>query len=205
MSYHQMFQAALTELSTEYDLSPELSESLRKDEDLKEKAHFINRSLDLRQKNILDAFKKNFQYHLNDINSGSEHSCGFIVRCYGNGYRDFCNMPEENHDLYVKKGNNINHVYQKKNINNVIDSKYQEGILTIVNFIGELKVTLIVQLLMHHLTENTIEIKVDYSNSTELRKYDTLMLDDPNYFRLNYLVDNQVIYYNKGQVKVDKP
>ena len=93
-----------------------------------------------------------------------------------------------------KKAGNITHVYQKKNINNTIDSRYQEGILTIVNFISEIKVTLVNKLMSDYLLDGADIIKINYENGNELRKYNGIMQQDSSYFRLNYLVDGQVTY-----------
>jgi len=198
MSYSDVFQVALTELSLVYDMSVELIESLRKSSLLKEQCQFVCMSLDIRQKNLLESFKKTFHFKVNEIDSSSERQCGFIVKCYGNGYREFCDLPEHNHDEKVMKAHYHPHVYQKKNINNIIDSKYQNGIMTICNFISQIKVTLVHNILKEALLTDSKIISVEYQNGKELWKYDTLMQDNPDYFRLNYLVDGKVTYWQKS-------
>ena len=116
MSNSLVYQRALDELSVEYDLSPCIVQGIGQDANLSSDINFICNSLDARQRTMISAFKRQFHRQISDTESRSsdvlqDRSCGFIIKCYANGYREFCGLQEKNHDAYVKT---VTHGFQKK-------------------------------------------------------------------------------------------
>ena len=199
MTFQQIYQFALVELRREYDVSDQLINDIISDSELTEKCEFIYKQLQIKQQKLLDAYKQNLKYTITEVDVNADKMCGFITDYYNNGYRTFCDLPETAHDELLEKQANkkcFMHQYQKKNLNNVIDAKYQEGILTILNFISELTVFLMSQLISELLINCSTQHQVAYESDSDLRKFDYLMKTDPSYYRLNYLKNNQVIYYH---------
>lgn len=200
MTFQEIYQFALTELRQEYDLSGELIDQIKLDLELTEKCEFIYKHLKSKQDKLLEAYKQDLKYNITDVDANGDKLCGFITVCYNNGYRTFCDLPENSHDQLLKERETGDkklffHSYQKKNLNDVIDAKYQEGILTILNFITELTVFLIGQMISELLIDHSIKYTVNFDSEQNLRKFDYQMKTDPSYYRLNYLKDNKVIYY----------
>jgi hypothetical protein len=133
----------------------------------------------------------------NDLDSNNDTCCGFVTKCYSNGYKQFCNLSQENHNLSAKHPPQMKvcHRFQKKNINNIIDQKYQEDIFTIYNFTLELISLLINRLISEFLNSESETVTIDFEDSQKLSEYDLKVQENEQYFRSNFMRQSKVKYY----------
>lgn len=127
MSFSQLFLLAICELQAEYNLSSEIVDGILKNINIKDHCQFIHDQLIWKQKKLILEYKDYFSANINSITGSiiNDNNCGYIIKCFNNGYKKFCNQTSEHHQ------SEISHQFQKKNINHLIDQKYQNDIYTI--------------------------------------------------------------------------
>jgi len=204
MSFHQLFILAINELKLLFDLHPRFVEGIKRDEEIRERCMFVYEQLTRKQLSLLRNYKKQFNANINRLTKEhpQDDGCGFVTKCFGNGYKKFCNLSQETHNsddnksadvkLWVPK---VNHQFQKKNMNHMIDQKYQGDMLTIYTFTLELMGFLMVNLIQEHICAGAKLIRIDANDKLKMAQYDGLVRTDENYFRLNRRNNSEIHYY----------
>ncbi len=91
-------------------------------------------------------YREHFNQNINQITGQLDHksdNCGYILKCYANGYKMYCDQPAEAHQEEQSGG----HAYQKGGISYQIDQKYQRDLYAIYFYYGELILMSLVELI----------------------------------------------------------
>lgn len=193
MSFQQIYRLSMTELSQEYDLNPTIIKLIETNSKLIALSSFIYEQMNAKQLSLINAYKEKFNNNIDQLTKTLpyDNRCGFVIDCCSNGYKEYCNISLEHHNNNIK----MPHSFQKKNINNIIDQKYQNDILVICQFIIEMTSLLITGTIRDFLLNNSTVYMVEYDNTVELLEYDNLLQFDPKFFRSNFLNNGYVLYY----------
>ena len=199
MSFQQIYFLAIAELQQEFNFNSYLVKSIQQNQHLKSLSKFIYDQLISKQHSLIVNYKDKFNSNINNLSKQLQYDyrCGFVINCYGNGYKEFCNISHENHNDN-NKCIKISHTYQKKNMNHIVDQKYQEDLSTICIFIYEMISLLINKLIREYLLNGSTLYQLDLNDHGEISKYDQLVQNDQNYFRSNYLKNGMVSYFKLG-------
>lgn len=123
MSYDQLFGLALLELRLKHNLDKVTVNRLIKDSTIQNHCQFIYQQLIRKQRLQINSYKDSFNSNPNHINGliQNDPSCSYITKCCTNGYKVFCNKLANQHQSET-------HQFQNKNMNHLMDQKYQNDI-----------------------------------------------------------------------------
>lgn len=199
MCISSILRCSIDRIKNDYDVNSEIIINIINKSKVTSNCKFIYDQLyeSLKQNVIL--YKTHFNRNI-DIYSKSlknDGLCGFVVKYHYNGYLILCDKLENEHTCN-------DHVFQPRNINHILTSKYQSDLRIINLFYIELIETMIYEYICYCLFESSDKILIPKTNNLDILKLNDRMKHDSNILKSNYFENNCVVFYvyhNDNKVK----
>lgn len=199
MCISSILRCSIDRIKNDYDVNSEIIINIVNKNKVINNCKFIYNQLYESLKQNVKLYKTHFNKNIDSYSKllRNDGLCGFIIKYHYNGYLILCDKLETDHS-------SNDHVFQQRNINHMLTSKYQSDLRIINLFYIELIETMIYEYLCYCLFESSEKILVHKNSSIDLSTLMDRMKYDPYIIKSNYFENNCVVFYvchNDNKVK----